>query len=77
MPGEYNGSACPKVSQTANVGLTPENYEAVVHYQRCRAVGRFPHDSLVEHHAQVISEVIAQWERIETQRLALLGRSAS
>lgn len=72
MPGDYNGSACPKESPTANVALTPENYQAYEHYQRCKAVGRFPEDSLVEHHAQVISEVIAQWERIERQRLAML-----
>lgn len=66
-------STCPKVpdesreSQTLTcdqkraIGqasdLSPKNRKALEHYRRCRAVGRFPVDPIVERNAAIIREI--------------------
>lgn len=65
-------SCCPKGSPDAGIALWPHNIAAYQHYQRCKAVGRFPNDSLVESHAAVIAEVESQWDRMQSQRLESL-----
>lgn len=57
-------AVCPKipagepVKVAANaVELSETNRTAWAHYQECRAVGAFPDDPLVRHHARLIREV--------------------
>jgi hypothetical protein len=77
LTDERGESCCPKVSPTADIALTPENLAAYQHNQRCKAVGRFPDDSIVEANAAVISEVESQWDRLSRERLeGLLARRA-
>ncbi len=67
---DHNGeSCCPKVSPTAGIALWPHNELAYQHYQRCKAVGRFPDDPVVEGNAAIIAEVEAAWDRMNRQRL--------
>ena len=54
---------CPKGTPETSKALTPRNYQAYQHYLRCRAVGRFPEDSLVECHAAIIDGVIRDHDR--------------
>lgn len=54
---------CPKVPRGAPavpasaVELTARNWAAYGHYRRCRAVGRFPADALVERNAALCAQV--------------------
>lgn len=45
-----------RTPQTAKE-LGERGYAVLGHYLRCRAVGRFPHDALVERHAAVCDAV--------------------
>lgn len=45
---------CPKGHYSDPVELSPRNAQALDHYQRCKAVGRFPHDAIVERNAGII-----------------------
>lgn len=47
------------------------------HYRRCRAVGRWPKDGLVEHHAAIIRAVedeVAEIRRLKNLELLLSGK---
>lgn len=73
---------CPKTEGAevrdwlhAEDGLSDRSAAAVAHYQRCRAVGRFPEDDLVEEHAAVIRAVEDAAEtRAVTDRLDSLAQ---
>lgn len=69
MTDELGESCCPKISPDSDVALWPENEEAYEHYLLCKAVGRFPEDSIVERNAAIIAGVEATWERMNKQRL--------
>jgi len=62
-------SCCKKISPEADVALWPHNAAAYEHYRRCKAVCRFPEDSLVEANAAIIAEVEAAWESMNRRRL--------
>ena len=72
MPGDYNGTACPKGSPDSDLAWWPHNAAAYEHNRRCQAVARFPRDSIVEHNAWVIAEVFAEWERINSNHMTAL-----
>lgn len=69
MIDECGNSCCPKVSPDADIALWPHNQAAYEHYLRCKAVGRFPEDSIVEANAANIAEVEATWDRENRQRV--------
>lgn len=70
---EADGStACPKGTPDADVALWPHNLAAYEHYKRCKAVGRFPADSIIEANAAIIADVESQWERASRERLEIL-----
>lgn len=53
-------AGCPKGSPTGEEGckeLNPKNLAAYRHYKTCKAVGRFPHDAIVESNAMLISAI--------------------
>lgn len=75
---------CPKLSaedrRSADAGphlaaeLTPENMRAYHHYRRCKAVGRFPMDPIVEQNAGIIMGVEEDYNRTQQRiTLKLLG----
>jgi len=72
LTDERGESCCPKVSPTAGVALWPHNVAAYQHYKRCKAVGRFPDDSIVEANAAAIANVESQWDRMKQDRLESL-----
>lgn len=47
---------CPKGSPDAGLELTPKNWRALEHFKQCRAVGRFPRDSICERNAAIIDD---------------------
>lgn len=47
---------CPKGAPDAGLELTPKNWRALEHFKICRAVGRFPQDSLVEQNAAILDD---------------------
>ena len=67
--------SCPKIPQGERphpsnaIELTDENYRVYVHYQRCKAVGRFPDDPIVEHNAGLIRTVEDRVARDEQTKL--------
>ena len=72
--------SCPKVPRGRTphpahaVELTDDNYQAWVHYQRCKAVGRFPADAIVERNAgllRTVEEQVAREERARSVRAML------
>jgi hypothetical protein len=76
---------CPKIPQGADP--KPENaiepsersLLAFQHYRRCRAVGRFPTDVLVEKDAAIIRDVWDAWEQMPMSQLIgymIRGRSS-
>ncbi len=54
---------CPKGTPDKQRSLTAQNAEAYEHYKRCRAVGRFPEDPIVEANAATIREIEDDNER--------------
>jgi len=72
---------CPKIPQgdepvpESAVELTPQLYRAYVHYRRCRAVGRFPDDDLVEDNARIFLAVEEQVESSRMERIELSMRT--
>lgn len=48
---------CPKGTPENQRTLWPENELCYEHYRECRAVGRFPNDSVVRRNAAIIMEV--------------------
>lgn len=66
-------SICPKLPrgkspEPANaIEPTQKSLQAFWHYQKCRAVGRFPEDAVVESNAVVIGHCLDSIERIEKQ----------
>jgi hypothetical protein len=66
---------CPKIPAgerphpSRAVELSDENYLAYLHYQRCKAVGRFPEDAIVERNAGILRTVEEQIGRAEQARL--------
>lgn len=47
---------CPKGTPENSRSLTPKNWQAYEHYKRCKAVGRFPRDGIVERNAGIIND---------------------
>lgn len=68
-PPCQTAKGCPKGSPTASVALSERNQQAYDHYQRCRAVGKFPEDPIVEENAALIRYVEDQVAALEHQRL--------
>jgi hypothetical protein len=72
---------CPKIAEEGRghrstrreaIEPTPWSWGVLRHYWRCRAVGRFPLDDLVEHHAGIIDNVeriIQQAKQESTNRI--------
>lgn len=48
---------CPKGSPENPKELSLRNAKAYLHYQECRAVGKFPDDSIVKRNASIIRSV--------------------
>lgn len=69
MKDSHGESLCPKGSPTSDIALWSHNAAAYEHYKRCKAVGRFPEDSVVEANAAIIAEVESQWDRMKQDRL--------
>lgn len=68
---------CPKVpydapARTREHAIDPPeaSYEAVRFYQRCRAVGRFPEDEIVERNAGLIEPIERHAEIVKTKDAA-------
>lgn len=62
------------------VELSPRNVRALLHYRRCKAVGRFPADPIVERNAAVIAHVEAEardWRQRADQAAALAALTAA
>lgn len=65
---------CPKIPHGTKP--VPENaiepsaksLQAFWHYQKCRAVGRFPEDAIVENNAVIIGHTLESIERAERQQ---------
>lgn len=70
-PCGYGPKECPKVSPDAGLELTDQNLLAYQHYRECRAVGRFPDDSIVRENAAAIREVEDQIGELREQRFLL------
>jgi hypothetical protein len=66
---------CPKIPRGQQphpsnaIELTDAHYRAFVHYQRCKATGRFPADRIVERNAGILRTVEEQVAREEQGRL--------
>lgn len=65
-PMERNGPppcrtsfGCKKGTPEDSKALTPRNHLAFRFHRRCKAIGRFPDDWLVAHHAIIIEDAIA------------------
>ena len=67
---------CPKIpegeppSPESALELTPQLRKVYAHYRRCKAVGRFPDDPLVDEHAAIVAEVeesieAGRWKMVE------------
>lgn len=69
---------CPKGTPENSNALSPKNWLAYQHYKRCKAVGRFPEDGIVEQNAGIISDAEQsvrdrqQWQLIELMKVCLL-----
>jgi hypothetical protein len=55
---------CPK-GHWSNPVCTDQHMQTYAHFKRCQAVGRFPHDPIVEQNAGIIS---MQEERVRKQQ---------
>ncbi len=69
-PCRLGKDRCPKGSPEAGRELSTRNWRAYEHYQRCRAVGRFPHDPIVEQNAAIIRKVedeAAEYRQLKMQ----------
>lgn len=56
---------CPKGTPENQKSLNPQNQEVWEHYQRCKAVGRFPEDAIVENNASLIRQIEDQVARLQ------------
>lgn len=56
-PREVRARICAKIAPDAEVALNEKNQRTYEHYQECKAVGRFPDDALVKHHARLIRKI--------------------
>lgn len=63
IPDRLDGQAKKRVDAA---DLLPRHLTAFEHYQRCKAVGRFPVDELVERNAGLFARAVAWADR--TQR---------
>ena len=77
MVDEYGGSCCPKGKPDADIALWPHNVAAYQHYKRCKAVFRFPEDSVVEANAATIADVEDQWQRTQQTQAATIAAAVS
>ena len=75
-PCRYTHKGCPKGTPETPQSLTDANRQAYEHYRECRAVGQFPDDPIVRHHAALIRETEDECHRVlERRKLAdMLGR---
>lgn len=49
---------CPKGTPENPLSLSEKNQRAYRHFERCRAVGKFPEDSQVEENARIIDSTL-------------------
>lgn len=62
---------CPKGHHSKPRGFCPRSYRAFEHFLECRAIGKFPNDSVVRRHAMLITETEAACDRIEQKQRAI------
>ena len=67
-PCRYTHKGCPKGTPENQRSLTEQNRECWDHYRECRAVGVFPDDPLVRHHAALIRDVEDECNRVLEHR---------
>lgn len=61
-------AGCPKGSPDAGIALSKRNLRALTFHRRCEAVGRWPHDAMVERNASIIKGAEAEGDRILQER---------
>jgi hypothetical protein len=61
-------AGCPKGSPDAGLALSKRNQRALAFHRRCEAVGRWPHDAMVERNAVTIKAAEAEGDRILQER---------
>jgi len=69
IPPPCEKGNCPKGHYTEQKTLSNMNYQTWLHFRRCKAVGKFPDDSVVAENARVISEVEAYCEHAATEKV--------
>lgn len=69
-PCQAPRQSCPKGQPDGTIELSVQNWQAYTHYHRCRAVNRFPEDSLVEQNAGIIEACYRAHEESQ-QRLLI------
>lgn len=57
-PPLCRSTGCPKGTPENQKSLSERNRDAYVHYLKCKAVGAFPDDPIVQRNAMLISETI-------------------
>jgi hypothetical protein len=62
-PCRYGINQCPKGTPEVSRALSDKNRSAYRHYQTCQALGRFPHDAVVERNAALIHAAEQNAER--------------
>jgi hypothetical protein len=75
LPGQVPPChSCPKIPEgeepvpASAIELSERNGRAYLHYRRCKAVGRFPEDAIVERNAAIILG-IEEEAAVERERL--------
>lgn len=63
---------CPKGTPEQQRSLNLVNVQAYIHYQECRAVGKFPDDVIVRQNARIIRAVEDECERAANERTQLV-----
>ena len=58
-------TGCPKGTPENNTTLTLQNTLAVLHYETCKATGRFPDDAIVARNAMLLSRIDREAEQQE------------
>lgn len=75
QPDDVRARACAKISPTSGIELNERNQQALEHYLRCRAVGKFPDDELVAEHAAIIRSIMDAHEasRLSQSIISAIG----
>lgn len=72
IPDDVKKERGRAVSWRDAIDLSEKNLRAYHHYQKCRAIGRFPDDELVARHAVIIKSVFDELQRHEDAQLLSL-----